>query len=102
MLALLERRAQLPEGELDAAAQGSAASCTERGFQAVGDGQQALGEALDGELLGAGGLVLRALAGVLGLGERAHHRVALLLDLGLGLGELFLEGFLAGCSACWV
>ena len=66
----------------------------QRRLQAVHHRQQALGEALDGVFLAGCRLGLGALAGIVGVGDCAHHRVALLLDLRLGFGQQLLERFL--------
>src|SRR5688572_6631897 len=86
---LLERRAQLLEGKLDAAG----IAGLERRLQAVDDREQSLGEALQDVFARGEGLGLRALARVLGVGHGAHHGVALLLDLGLRFGQQLFQRF---------
>src|SRR5207245_6993034 len=66
----------------------------ERRLQAVHHRQQGLGEALQRIFLGVCGLGLEALASVLRIGERAQHGFAVTLGLGVGLGELLLDGLL--------
>src|SRR5438132_1312294 len=89
----LERHPELLQGQLDPVAQRLAAGvfAGERGLQAVDDRQELLGKALERILLRRRCLCLRALAGVFCVRHRAHHGVALLLQLGLCLGQQLLQ-----------
>src|SRR5213593_634476 len=63
----------------------------ERGLQAVDDRQELLGKALHSVFLYRRCLSLGALAGVFRVRHRAHQGVALLLQLGLCLGQQLLQ-----------
>src|SRR5882762_5917946 len=89
----LERRPELLQGQLDPAAQclRTGVFAAERGLHAVEDRQELLGEALHSVFLRRRRLRLGALAGVFCVRHRAQHGVALLLQLGLCLGQQLLE-----------
>ena len=94
---LFHRRGHLPQRQLHAVTQRLRARLPvgERGLEAVDHRQERLGEALERIFLRVGRLGLEALARVFGVRQRAQHGVALLLDLGLRLGELLLKGLRA-------
>ena len=83
---------QLPQGQLDAAR--VAGSCSAASRLSI-TGSRLSAKRSRAYFWRGGGLGLGALAGVVGVGQRAHHGVALLLDLGLGFGEQVLERLFA-------
>src|SRR5262245_47308911 len=87
-----ERSLELAGGELDRAQ----VLRRNGGFEAVDDRQEPQRQALDAVLVSGADVGLGALAHVLGLGDRTHPGVLLLVEPALRLGEELVEGLVLG------